>query len=203
MAISSIILAGGKSSRFGQNKFLETIGNKTLIQRVVDCVALLGSEIIIVTARGEVVPCSSSVEMKTVGDVYPEKGPLGGIYSGLIRASNPQAVVVGSDMPFINVELLRYMHRISHAFDAVVPRIQDKVEPLCAIYSKKCCSVMQELLEQNELRINRLFDVVKVRYVSENEINRFDPEHLSFFNINTRADLGEAREIAARQAGEA
>jgi molybdopterin-guanine dinucleotide biosynthesis protein A len=197
--MTSIILAGGKSLRLGRSKFLETIGGKSLIQWVIDRLAVFSTEIIMATARGEAIPCSSAVGIKTVADISPGKGPLAGIYSGLIASSSSRAIVVGCDTPFLSVGFLEYMTRISSTFDAVVPRIRNEVEPLCAVYSKSCLAHIQELLEQNELRIDRLFGMVKVRYVKQDEINSFDPEHLSFFNVNSQADLDRARRLAVEK----
>jgi len=197
--MTSIILAGGKSLRLGRNKFMETIGGKSLIQWVVDRLAILSTEIIIATARGKAIPCSSAVRIQTVADIYPGKGPLVGIYSGLIASSGSRAIVVGCDTPFLSVGLLEYMTQTSPTFDIAVPRIKDKVEPLCAVYSKNCLAPIQELLKQNELRIVELFSMVRVRYIEEDEINSFDPDHLSFFNINSQADLERARKLAAEK----
>lgn len=199
LSMTSIILAGGKSSRLGRSKALQIIEGKSLIQGVVDRLAILSTEIIIVTARGEAIPCSSAVRIKTVADIYPAKGPLVGIYSGLLASSSSRAIVVGCDTPFLSVGLLKYMIQISSIFDVVVPRIKDKLEPLCAVYSKSCLVPIQELLEQNELRIAELFSMVKVKYVEEDELNRFDPKHLSFFNINSQDDLDRARTLAAEK----
>jgi len=197
VGMTSIILAGGKSSRLGRNKALQIIEGRSLIQWVVDRIGLLSTEIIIVTASGEALPCYSSVEIKTVTDIYPEKGPLVGIYSGLISASSSWAVAVGCDTPFLSVSLLKYMTQICSIYDVVVPRIKNKLEPLCAVYSKNCALPIQRLLEENELRIDRLFSMVKVNYIEEDEVNRFDPEHLSFFNVNSQTDLDRARKLAA------
>ncbi len=196
--MTSIILAGGKSLRLGRSKLLETIGGKSLIQWVVDRLATLSTEIIIATARGEAIPCSSAVRIKTVADIYPGKGPLGGIHSGLIASSSSRAIVVGCDTPFLSVGLLEYMTQLCSTFDVVVPRIKDKLEPLCAVYSKNCLAPTQELLEQDERQVRKLFDMVKVKYVEEDKINSFDPEHLSFFNINSQDDLDRARKLAAK-----
>jgi molybdopterin-guanine dinucleotide biosynthesis protein A len=219
--VTSIILAGGKSSRFGPNKALQTIAGKTLVQYVVDRLATLTPEIIIVTAQGgegtyhckPFASCHSEQSeespaaqdrpreaiplIKIVADIYPDKGPLCGIYSGLIASSNSRAIVVGCDMPFPSIALLDYMTQISPGFDVVAPRIGKRVERLCAVYSKNCLAPIQGLLERNELRISELLSMVRVKYVEEDEINRFDPDHLSFFNINTQADLDKARGIAA------
>jgi molybdopterin-guanine dinucleotide biosynthesis protein A len=197
--MTSIILAGGKSSRLGRSKALQVIGGKNLIQWVVDRLAILSTEIIIATAHGEAISCSSATRIKTIADIYPRKGPLVGIYSGLIASSSSRAIVVGCDTPFLSVSLLEYMTQICSTFDVVVPRIKKKVEPLCAVYSKNCLATIQELLEQNELSISELFRMVKMRYIEEDEINSFDPEHLSFFNINSQDDLDRARKLATEK----
>jgi molybdopterin-guanine dinucleotide biosynthesis protein A len=197
--MTSIILAGGKSSRFGRSKLLETIEGKSLIQWVVDRLATISTEIIIATAQGEAIPCSSTVRIKTVADIYPEKGPLGGIHSGLTASPSSQAIVVSCDIPFLSVSLLKYMTQFCPAFDIVVPRIKNKLEPLCAVYAKNCLAPIQELLERDERQIRKLFSMVKVKYVEEDEINRFDPEHLSFFNINSQDELDRARKLAAKK----
>jgi len=197
--MTAIVLAGGKSSRLGRSKALQLIGDKSLIQWVIDRLATLCTEIIIATAGGEAIPCSSVVSIKTVADIHPGKGPLAGIQSGLIASSNSRAIVVSCDIPFVSVSLLEYMSRISSKFDVVVPQIGTKTEPLCAVYSKNCVTPVGELLVQDELRIIELFPMVKVRYVEEAEIDSFDPEHLSFFNINTQADLERARRMATER----
>jgi molybdopterin-guanine dinucleotide biosynthesis protein A len=194
--MTSIILAGGRSSRLGRNKALQIIGGRSLIQRVVDRLAAVSTEIIIATAHGEEIPCSSDVRLRTVADTHPGKGPLAGIYSGLTASSSPCAIVVSCDTPFVSVGLLEYMTRIYPGFDIVVPRMKEKVEPLCAVYSKNCVDPIRELLKQNELKIIELYSLVTVRYIEEAEIDRFDPEHLSFFNINDQLDLDKARGLA-------
>jgi len=197
--MTSIILAGGKSSRLGRNKALQAIGAKSLIQWVIDRVAILSTEIVIATARGESIPCSSTARIRTVADIYPGKGPLVGIHSGLVASSSSRAIVVGCDTPFLSVRLLEYMAQTPATFDVVVPRIKDKVEPLCAVYSKNCVAPIRELMSQDEHKIVELFPMVRVRYIEEDEIDSFDPEHLSFFNINSQDDLDRARRLAAEK----
>ena len=195
LGMTSIILAGGKSSRLGRSKALQAISGKILIQWVIDRLALISTEIIIATAHGEEIPCSSDVRLRTVADIHPGKGPLAGIYSGLTASSSSRAVVASCDAPFVSVGLLAYMIQTCPGFDIVVPRIKEKLEPLCAVYSKNCLAPVRELLEQNELKIIELYPLVKVSYIEEAEIDRFDPERLSFFNINSQADLDRARRL--------
>jgi molybdenum cofactor guanylyltransferase len=197
--MTSIILAGGKSSRLGQSKALQSILGKSLIQWVIDRLAVLSTEIIIVTAQGENIPCSSPVRIRTIADIHRHKGPLAGIHSGLTASSVPRAIVVGCDTPFLSVDLLRHMTQVSSECDVVVPRIVDKVEPLCAVYSRNCLPAIESLLQQQELRITRLFDIISTRYIEEHEIDVFDPQHLSFFNTNSRSDLEAARRLAVER----
>lgn len=194
--MTSIILAGGKSKRLGQRKALQTILGKTLIQWVIDRLALISTEIIIATAHGEEIPCSSPVPTRAVADIYPDRGPLAGMHSGLTASPCPRAIVVGCDTPFLSVGLLRHMTKISPSFDVVAPRVGHNVEPLCAVYSRNCLASIEALLAQNEMRITRLFALVRTRYVEEDEIGYFDPEHLSFVNTNSRIDLDAARKLA-------
>ena len=91
------------------------------------------------------------------------------------------------------------MVQIRSTFDAVLPRIDNKLEPLCAVYSRSCLGSIRALLERNELSVLKVFDMVKVRYVEEDEINMFDPDRLSFFNINSQDDLERARRLATEK----
>jgi molybdopterin-guanine dinucleotide biosynthesis protein A len=100
-------------------------------------------------------------------------------------------------MPFLNAPLLRYMTLLAPGHDAVVPRTEKGIEPLHALYSKTCLPAMAELLEKNELRIITFYSQVRVRYVEQREIETLDPKHLSFFNVNSPADLQWARAVAA------
>ena len=196
METSCIVLAGGKSLRLGYNKVLETVSNRSLLQLVVSGVASLGSEVIIVATSKQIVPQSIDYSMlKVVTDIYPGKGPLGGIYTGLTTSTSFYNLVVASDMPFLNQTLLRYMIQLAANFDLVVPRVGNLVEPLQAVYAKNCLAPIKRMIKQDKLSVSQLFRLVKTRYVETEEIERFDPKHLSFFNVNTKADLKRAREL--------
>jgi molybdopterin-guanine dinucleotide biosynthesis protein A len=96
-------------------------------------------------------------------------------------------------MPFLNRELLHHLMAQSSNVDAVIPCLGGQPEPLHALYSKACLAPMERMLRDGDLKIAPLFEAVRVRYVDEETIDRIDPRHLSFFNINTQADLEEAR----------
>ena len=197
MEITAIILAGGKSLRLGRNKALETIGGKSLIEYVIERLRPLTNRFLIVTSQGQSdLPVIYDAEVLV--DIYPGKGPLVGIYTGLLASRTSHNAVVAGDMPFINIELLRYMIELSPDFDVVIPRLREgMIEPLHAVYSKNCLNNMKTQLEQGYLKISYLLDTVRVRYVEIAECQKFDPQLLTFFNINSQSDLDKAIALAA------
>jgi molybdopterin-guanine dinucleotide biosynthesis protein A len=199
--VSCIILAGGKSTRLGRNKVAETIGTLNLIERVISVISSFNAEIIVVAANDSSLPQLNQYQrLKLIQDIYPGRGSIGGIYSGLVASKSFYNLVVACDMPFLNFDLLQYMLNISEGYDVVVPKVDNQTfEPLHAIYSQKCKIPLEQLIKKNVFRIIELFDLVKVRYLAIEEINVFDPKHLSFFNINTEADLRSGREIVRKE----
>ena len=196
MDISCIILAGGKSLRLGHDKITEKVGNTTLLGKVISGIDSLSKDIVIVTAEErDFTEFTDNPKVKTVSDIFPGRGSLGGIYTGLVKSESFYNLVIAADMPFLNVGLLAYMTEVADGFDFVIPRIGTFFEPLHSIYSKNCISPIETMIKKNRRVIIELFDFVKVRYVEAEEIDRFDPEHLSFFNINTIEDLELARKI--------
>jgi len=198
MEATGIILAGGKNLRLGRNKALEIIGDKTVIERVLARLSRILNTIIIVTADGKnhLMPLPDA---RFVADIYPGKGPLGGIYSGVSGSSTDLNIVVACDMPFLSTDLLQHMLELAHGFDAVVPRTRESLfEPLHAVYSRNCLPVIKSHVESGKLSIRAFLAEVKVRYVEEDECRRYDPELLSFFNMNRQADYERALKIAER-----
>jgi len=196
--LTAIVLAGGKNLRLGRNKALEAIGGKSLIECVVDRVKLISNRVLIVTSREHPdFPVAGGVEV--VVDLYPGMGPLGGIYTGLMTSRSSRNVVVACDMPFLNIDLLRYMVKLTPGFDVVAPRLKEgMVESLHAIYSRNCLNAIKMQLEHNDLEVSHFFSGVHVRYVEREECQKFDPQLLTFFNINYQADLDQAMTIAIK-----
>ena len=196
--VSGIILAGGRSRRLGRDKAVEPFGGQPLIRRVIERVAPLADEIVVVvadTARGQALPLDA--EHRVAVDIYPEGGSLGGIFSGLSAANTDWGLVVACDMPFLNVPLLEYMLGQRNGCDAVVPQPGAFPEPTHALYSRACLPHIEARLQANDLKISGFFEEVRVRYVDEGEVRQFDPELLSFFNVNSPEDLARAHALAA------
>jgi molybdopterin-guanine dinucleotide biosynthesis protein A len=190
-------LAGGKSLRLGREKALEPVDNQRLIDRVISVICSICSEIIVVTNQEQykrLVKANLRVKMEV--DLVPGKSSLGGIYTGLAYTNTVYNLVVGCDMPFLNHALLSYLVQNAPGYDAVVPKIGKFLEPLHAVYTKNCMSAAEKFIEENSLSVNRIFKYVKTRYVDKDEIDLFDPDHLSFFNVNTENDFLEAERIS-------
>ncbi|MBI2868630.1 MAG: molybdenum cofactor guanylyltransferase [Chloroflexi bacterium] len=199
MEITGIVLAGGKGARLGHDKVLEILDGQSLLQKVVSRIKPLCVEIIVVTGERHISSLPDEPALKTVRDVLPGRGPLGGIYTGLKTATSRYNIVVACDMPFLNTELLGGMVKLAPGYDAVVPRVGELVEPLHAVYSRDCRTPIEAMMDASDLSIYHLLRRVKVRYVEGDDIDRYDPDHLSFFNINTGADLEKARELARHE----
>lgn len=196
-----VVLAGGRSRRMGTEKALLELGSTTLIETVINRLEPLFDNVIVSTANGNSFP---ELNLTEVSDVYCGCGSLGGLHAGLTAAGSDHVFAVACDMPLVNTALVRRMISLSEGFDVVVPRIQAEnadqgeseqmwFEPLHAVYGKTCLPQMENLLERKNLRIFDFFSQAKVRYVDADEIRAVDPDMLSFFNINTPADLERAR----------
>lgn len=199
MDINGIVLAGGKSSRFGRNKALAQLDGESLVCRVAAVLKTLSKEIYLVLSQDSDLQCSEDLrfEAKVVRDKYKAKGPLVGIYSGLAASSELYNYAVACDMPLVGGRVLAYMASVAEGHDVVVPRIDGELEPLCAIYSKMCIPVMEEMIFEGKLRTRSLFEDkrLKVRYVEREEIEKLDPESTNFLNVNTEDDLEWVRSI--------
>jgi molybdopterin-guanine dinucleotide biosynthesis protein A len=198
--LSVVILAGGKSSRMGRDKALMPVGGQRIVDRIVAQLGRYGSETIVITnTPGDY----RYLGLPLYGDVLPEKGALGGLYTALYYASRPYALVVACDMPFVNQPLLDHLWALAPQHDAVVPRLNGEAEPFRAIYSRACLGPMRAALDAGKMRVISFFPEVRVRFVDEPEIDQFDPEHVTFFNVNTPDDLERAEALAQREAWDA
>jgi molybdopterin-guanine dinucleotide biosynthesis protein A len=191
---ASIVLAGGRGRRLGRDKLWLELGGENLLAGVVRTLGTLGGPVLLVLDREKPLP-PLPPELRVVTDLRPGRGSLGGIYTGLKLARTEYVLAVACDMPFLSLPLLRHLLELSPGYDVVVPRLQDGLEPLHAIYGRGCLDPMERLLETQSNRIFDFYGEVRVRYVEEAIVDRLAPDHLSFFNINTPADLGQAQRL--------
>jgi molybdenum cofactor guanylyltransferase len=186
---SAIILAGGKSSRMGRAKALLQFDGEPLIAHLVRRLRDLFDEIVIVAAPGQELPPLGAI---LVRDEVAYQGPVGGISYGLRAASGEACFVTSCDVAFLNAPLISYLvSRISH-HDVVVPYWEERFQPLHAVYRRSVLPLLEGQLERGELRPVYLFDKVRTLKIGADEIRRFDPGGLSFFNMNAPADYDAA-----------
>lgn len=191
---TSIIIAGGKSLRIGENKALLKFNGFTLIDLIVNKLITKFKHIIVSTNNPEQYSFLGE-KVIFVKDKYTDRGGLEGIYRGLITSKSEYNFVVSCDLPFLNMDLIGYIWEKRKNFDVVViKRNNDEIEPFYGVYSKNCISKIKKNLEQRNLRIISFYPEVRVKYINEKEILKFDL-NLSLFNLNTLDDYKKALEI--------
>jgi molybdopterin-guanine dinucleotide biosynthesis protein A len=184
--VAGVILAGGKSRRYGENKALVAVEGVPLIERVADVLGSLFHRVVLVTNSPDEY---KHLHLPMFEDLVKDLGPLGGILTGLSVITEEAGFLVACDMPFLNPALIRYIIRIRGRFHVVVPRIRGDLETLHALYSRECLPALWKFVHAGEYQVFRFFKEVAVRYVEENEIRSHDPELRSFININRPEDL--------------
>ena len=190
--VTGIVLAGGTSSRLGQDKAFIDARGLPLVERVVDRLRKAVDEIILVTDR----PAKFSfLGLPTTPDLYPGVGVLGGLHAGLSAARSDYVLAVGCDMPFLCPDLLRYLLSLRTEADVVMPRVDGYHEPLHAVYSRVCLPNLERTIQTKRRRILHALDGLCVRYVERAAIEPYDPELRSFFNVNKPDDLARLEEM--------
>jgi molybdopterin-guanine dinucleotide biosynthesis protein A len=184
--VTCLILAGGTSRRMGQDKAFIQVEGIRLLDYVYGKCQELFSEIIIVTNQPHQF---EEYQAPVVVDEIPGAGSLGGLYTGLRRARNEYIFCTACDMPFLKPELIIHLIKKRFDYDVVIPITTEGLEPLHAIYSKRCIEPIKKLVEKGEFKISRFLPQVHVGYCEEEEIKAIDPSLTSFINVNTKKDL--------------
>ncbi len=184
--MTGIILSGGENSRMGANKAFLTRDGERLIDRTVKIFKDLFREVILVTND----PLEYlDLDVQIVTDIYKKKKALGGIYTGLFYTSCDHAFVTACDMPFLNQRFIAYMMEQIRDYDIIVPQTADGLQPLHAIYSRRCLPAIKNLLLQDKLKVTGFYKGLKSLCIPEEIIKTFDPGFRMFLNINTPEDV--------------
>ena len=188
--VTGIVLAGGRSSRMGTPKALLPFDGEPLVLHLVRRLGALFDDLVVVAAPGQELP---DLPARVVHDAVAYQGPVGGIFYGLSAAERDFGFVVSCDSAFLSVPLIRHLVSEPDEYDVVVPRWEDRYQPLLARYRRSVLPHLEAQLASRELRPVFLFDRVRTRVIEKEEVCRFDPEGASFFNMNTPADYAEAQ----------
>lgn len=180
-----IVLAGGQSKRMGTPKHLLRAPGGTVIDLLHQRLSPLFIETLIVGSRPR--PCAAG--MRTIEDHYPARGPLVGIYSGLLFARTDLSLVVACDMPFVRVALAQALLSRAAGVNVVASRVGGYYEPLCAAYRQLTLPVIHEAFERGEFKVTGIYSRLRLREMREEEVREFDPGLFSFLNLNTPREL--------------
>jgi molybdopterin-guanine dinucleotide biosynthesis protein A len=196
--LSVVVQAGGQSSRMGQDKALKPFLGRPLIQRVIERLQPIADELLVTTNR----PADYAfLNLPLFPDLKPGRGALGGLYTALFSAKHPIAAVVACDMPFASAELFKAASNIlvKEEADLVIAKTDEGYEPLHAVYRRATCiPAIETAIASDKWRMDSWFPQVKMRLLTPEEINRYDPHGLAFSNINTPEEFVQA-EGRARQ----
>ena len=195
--VTGILLAGGKSRRMGEDKRHLVVGEQTLLERGLAVLHSIFQEVLVVIAQDSP---PLGVDASVVRDLVPDCGSLGGLYSGLMQATTPWVFVVACDMPFLNQAAIAQFTSRRTTADIVMAKLDARLQPMHAIYSKQCLPVLEQMIRARQLKIQEMVSQssLRIRYVTEADLLTIDPSGRSFYNVNTLADLEAARSLLAR-----
>ena len=195
MRVTGVIQAGGKSTRMGgRPKALLELGGRRIIERVLDVVAAVVDDVLVVTNTPDLY---GFLGLPMVPDAWPEHGSLGGIFTGLAAASGDAAFTVACDMPFLHHEVARLVVARAGEGDVVIPRVGAQLETLHAVYAKACLPHIETRLRAGRLKIVGFFEDVRVVEIAAADVARHRPPEIVFMNVNTPEELDRARALAA------
>jgi molybdopterin-guanine dinucleotide biosynthesis protein A len=194
--VTGLILAGGLGRRIGGEKAAaEPVAR--LLQWVVSVEQVVSGLVFSVAPDQALprIPCR--VPALVCEDLLPARGPLTGIFSGLKASPTNHVIVVPCDAPFVQPDVLGLLLSLRHGFDAVVPVVGGRREPLIAVYAQSCVTPMEIALNSGDWSLQTLLRELNVRYVDEDELRTVDPHLRSFVNVNTPAELEAANNALA------
>jgi molybdopterin-guanine dinucleotide biosynthesis protein A len=187
--ITAFILAGGKSSRMGSDKAFLDFGGRTLLFSALDLARSITPDARIV---GD--PEKFAIFAPTVSDIYPGRGPLGGIHAALTNSTTDSNLILAVDLPFLDRRFLQYLITKSESAGDVVtlPQAAGHLHPLCAVYRKQFIAPAERALAENRNKLDALFSEVEVRIIPEDELAAAGFAPTIFRNLNTPEDLADS-----------
>jgi len=189
---AGFVLAGGKSTRMGSDKAFLEFGGRTLLDRAIRVVTPVCDRVKIV---GDPVKFAKYESETVIADTFPGCGPLGGIHAALAHSSSGLNLMLAVDMPFVSSELLAFLFARAedNASVVTVPRINDGLQPLCAIYRRDFAPIAEQALRAGKYKIDALFSAVSMNVIEETALEAAGFSARSFFNMNTPHDFADQR----------
>jgi len=190
---SAIVLAGGRSARMGRPKAMLRIGASTLIERTAGELLRAFDDVVVVAApetEGIALPALGAAAILRDSEAY--RGPAEALARGLRAARHDVAFACSCDLPMLRAEVARRLIALIDDFDAVIPRVGNRLQLLHAVYRRRCADALDAMSARGERRLGALLEEITARVLDEAEYRRADPEALSCFNINTPGDYARA-----------
>jgi molybdopterin-guanine dinucleotide biosynthesis protein A len=197
VTVSAVVLAGGASRRMGADKAMLDVAGAPLLARSLAAARAVSDDVTIVGWR----PAYARFGTPMAPDDFPGAGALGGLATALRVARYERTLVIACDMPLLSTALLRAMAAEPGDYDALVPRLSNgqrsrpQPQPLHAVYSRSCLPAIVQRIQAGKLSVVALLDDLRVRWLDDAWLRRFDPQLRSTHNANTPAQLAEARRL--------
>jgi molybdopterin-guanine dinucleotide biosynthesis protein A len=176
----------------GQAKAHLPWGDGTLLEHVIDTLRPIADEVIVAVKDAR---AFRDLPVNVVEDLVPGAHAIGGLYTGLRTAAHDRCFVCACDMPFLNRALIQFLAGQADGYDLVIPHTTQGLQPLHAVYAKTALGVIAEHLYTRQWDLRALVPKVRARVVEAEQLQAFDPEALSLFNVNTREDFAKALSI--------
>jgi len=216
MIVHGFVQAGGGSTRFGTDKALARLDDKTMLQRTGELLASVCHDVTVVAAAGKY----ADAPWPVITDRWPGQGPLGGILTALHHVSDIDsadktrdverepcsfALILSCDMPFLTMEFLRFLadRALTSKAAIIVPEAARRLEPLCACWCSASVEAIQAAFDAGGRKVTEAMKKVSMEVLDEAAWKRFDTDGRLFWNMNTAADYDEARRVFEERAGQA
>ncbi len=184
---TGVILAGGRAVRMGgRDKAFAAVDGEPIAVRTVRLFHRLFPQVIVATNRPE---RFQGLDVQTVSDRHPDCGPLAGIHAAMLESRNPWLFVAACDMPGLDADVIAWLLDRPRAADAVVPRWDDDIEPLHALYAVHALPTVEHCLVTGRHAMREFLPAIRVDYVDEHELRALRGAARSLLNVNTPEDL--------------
>ena len=181
--ITAIILAGGQSRRMGRDKGLVLLNGKPMVQHVLDKAKSITKQVMIITNQ----PGYEHFGVPTYSDLIEDKGPLGGIYTGLHYTRTEYNLVLSCDIPLVSVSFLNRLASYRGENQAWVPVHENQPQPLCAIYKKEIRPQIKLSIEAGQLSMHKFLETINTSFIDMSDV---EAEHKNgFANLNSPEDV--------------
>jgi len=185
---TAVILAGGKSKRMGKNKELLNINNRRLVEMQISKLERDFEDIIVITNYPQYY---HGLNCRTFTDIIKNKGPIGGIYTGLVNSSSLHTYFLACDMPVINIEYIKFLKNNlkKKKYKACITLLGEWIEPFNAFYSKEMIEDVKNYINEGGHSVHKLVKNLNVLFIEEKKARKFSPNWDMFINFNTKEDV--------------